>query len=117
MVRDLNLFSLSHPALWEIDFDWKGFEWIDFSDAEQSVISYLRKSSNQYLACVHNFTPEYRQNYAIKLRNVKKIREVFTTDAIEYGGSNKRNEEIVISPDSFVISLAPLATMIFEVTF
>lgn len=117
MVRELNHFALAHPALWELDFDWRGFEWIDFSDAEQSVVSYLRKSSNQYLACVHNFTPEYRQNYAVKLRNVKAIREVFNTDGIEYGGSNQRNLEIAIQPDAFIISLAPLSTMVFEVEF
>jgi hypothetical protein len=45
------------------------------------------------------------------------MREIFNTDAEKYGGSNKLNSEIVIEQDGFVINLAPLATMIFEVEF
>jgi 1,4-alpha-glucan branching enzyme len=117
MIRDLNKLSLERAALFERDFDWSGFEWIDFSDSDQSIISYMRKSEKEALACVHNFTPEVYFNYGIALRGVKKIREIFSSDADRYGGSNKRNEDIKIEPDRFVIEIAPLATMIFEVHF
>src|SRR5438132_11014512 len=43
MVSDINHFYHDHSPLWENDFDWQGYEWIDFSDADRSVISYLRK--------------------------------------------------------------------------
>ncbi len=117
MVGDLNRFYHSHPALWENDFDWQGYEWIDFSDVEKSVISFLRKGEGCYLACVFNFTPEFLPDYWIKLGNVKVIKEAFNTDAAEYGGSNQLNHEIRIAPDGFTISLAPLAAMLFEVEF
>ncbi len=117
LIRDLNLFSEEREALWERDFSWEGFEWIDFSDADKSVVSYLRKASGAALACVHNFTPEVYHDYGIKLANVKRIKEVFNTDALEYGGSNQKNEAIVLEPDHFRILLAPLATMVFEVEF
>ncbi|HSX10313.1 MAG TPA: 1,4-alpha-glucan branching protein GlgB, partial [Chlamydiales bacterium] len=117
LVRELNHFYLTHPPLWQVDFDWQGYEWIDFSDAENCVISYLRKGNGKTLACVHNFTPEYRANYWIKLPNVKAIREVFNTDGAKYGGSGKINEHITIQNEGFAIHLAPLATMIFEVDF
>lgn len=117
MIREINQFYLDHSALWKWDFEWQGYEWIDFSDADNCVISYLRKDAGRILACVHNFTPEYLPEYLIKIKNVKSIREVFNTDAMRFGGSNKLNEEIAIDYEGFTISLAPLAAMIFEVEF
>jgi 1,4-alpha-glucan branching enzyme len=117
LVRDINQFYLAHPSLWEKDFDWQGFEWIDFSDAEHSVICYLRKGKEKSLVIVHNFTPEYQQEYLIKNVCLKAVTEVFNTDAALYGGSNQLNPKIALFPEGFKISLAPLATMIFEVQF
>ncbi|MBI3508996.1 MAG: 1,4-alpha-glucan branching protein GlgB, partial [Chlamydiia bacterium] len=110
MVRDLNHFYRSQPALWEWDFDWQGYEWVDFSDWEKSVVSYLRKSPHAQLLCVHNFTPEFWSQYRLPLKGIKKIREVFNSDHEQYGGSHKLNS--LIGPD-LAIDMAPLATMIF----
>ncbi len=117
LIADLNHFYQGHPALWEIDFDWTGYEWIDFSDAAHSVISYLRKSEHHCLACVHNFTPEFHPNYRVPLANAKKVKEVFNTDAALYGGSNQLNESVTLSEEGFTMALAPLATHIFEIHF
>jgi len=117
MVRELNHFYLERRALWRYDFDWQGYEGIDFSDAEKSVITYLRKSESEFLAVVHNFTPEYRENYFVRLGNVRAVKEVFNTDDVSYGGSGKRNENVSFTHDGFSVHLAPLATMIFEVHF
>lgn len=118
MVRELNHFYLHHSELWEYDFDFRGFQWVDFSDRVNSVISYLRKSSSSVLLCVHNFTPTFLPSYFINLGKVRNIREVFTTDRQEYGGSGKLNGQPKIHGDSGVeIELAPLATMIFVVDF
>lgn len=123
MVEELNHFYLAHPALWEKDFDYTGFAWVDFSDLENSVISYLRLGHSQKLFCVHNFTPNYHERYFIRLGNVRKIKEVFTSDAEKYGGSGKKNDAIEITKDEggrangVLIHLAPLSTMIFEVSF
>ncbi len=117
MVKDINHFYLSRSELWGADFDWSGFEWISFSDAEHSVISYLRKKDGKALVCVHNFTPEYHAEYFIHLKNLRKIREVFNTDHEKYGGSNKLNLDIQTNDCGFLIALAPLATMIFDPEF
>jgi len=118
MVKELNHFYINYFHLWQKDFDWHSYEWVDFSDADQSVISYVRRGSfGSSLLFVHHFTPTYQTNYKIKLGRIKKIREVFNTDQAKYGGSNQLNEKIAVSPDGFVIGVAPLATMIFEVTF
>jgi 1,4-alpha-glucan branching enzyme len=115
MVKELNHFYLNHSSLFEIDFQWQGYEWVDFSDWKNSVISYLRKSQNEQLLCIHNFTPEYHEEYWIALPNVQKVIEIFNTDAEEFGGSNKLNSKIVPLPEGFLITLAPLATLIFKI--
>lgn len=115
--RDLNHFYLNNDALWQHDFSWEGYQWIDFSDADQSVISYLRKGSEKKFAIIHNFTPEYHEKYFIPLPNVKQVKEVFNTDQACYGGSGQCNHLISLEKTGFAIDLAPLATLIFEVQF
>ncbi len=118
LVRDLNYFYRSNNALWEHDFDSWGFAWIDFSDHQNSVISYLRKSTTQQLFIVHNFTPQTFDNYFIPLKHVAVIHEAFNTDNIRYGGSGKlASSPQIIGRDGVSITLAPLATVIFHVHF
>lgn len=120
MVKEINHLYLSHGCLWERDFDYTGFEWVDFSDRKNSVISYLRKGSLDRFLCVHNFTPNYIEHYLINF-NTENIQEVFNSDDERYGGSGKLNPhpEIVRNeygkPYAVKIRLAPLATMIFKV--
>jgi 1,4-alpha-glucan branching enzyme len=113
-VKELNHFYLASPALWSVDFDWQGYEWIDFRDSARSVISYVRRGGGKQVIFVHHFTPEYLENYWIPYP-VKAVREIFTTDDVRYGGSGKMNREIAVHEGGFQICLAPLATMIFEV--
>lgn len=122
MVQDINHFYLKHSMLWERDHDHSGFEWVDFSDRNNSVISYLRKSSEGVLLCVHNFTPNYYGDYHVNLRNVASLHEVFNSDDARYNGTDKKNPFPEIIKDhgqakSIKIQLAPLSTMIFRVTF
>ena len=116
-VREMNHFYLGHAALWELDDEWQGYQWIDFSDREHSVISYLRKGMGRVLVCAHNFTPELIPNYFIRLMGLSRVEEIFNSDAEEFGGSNQRNVKVEVFPDGFQIHLSPLATMIFEVVF
>ena len=113
--REMNHFYLEHAALWEDDFDPKGFEWIDFHDTHNSTISYVRKGKNSRLACIHNFTPNFVHNYFLPLREIRGLREVFNTDSTEYGGSGKINQDVRVQPEGITVQLAPLATMIFEI--
>lgn len=117
MIQELNHFYLARESLWSCDFDWSGYEWIDFSDADRSTLSYVRKGKISSLVFVHNFTPEVYFDHWVPLKNVKKAIQVFNTDAEKYGGSNQSNGFIESNRQAFRIVLAPLATMIFEVEF
>ncbi|MDR0664380.1 MAG: 1,4-alpha-glucan branching protein GlgB [Helicobacteraceae bacterium] len=122
-IADLNRFYRSRDALYEVDFDQRGFEWIDAGDSSQSVISFLRRSnSGAVLLVVCNFTPVSRFNYRIGVPFGGEWLEVFNSDAAIYGGSNVGNLGRVYASDapahgrshSVSIALAPLAAAIFE---
>lgn len=113
-IKELNHLYLRSEALWGTDFSWDGYEWIDFKDADNNVISYVRKSGEKRLVFVHHFSPEYLENYWIPYKGAKTLREIFTTDDTRFGGSGKCNGQISRTERGFCISLAPLATMIFE---
>jgi 1,4-alpha-glucan branching enzyme len=93
LVKDLNKLYSAEPALWQRDFDYQGFSWIDFSDANNSVISFLRmgQDASDVLLVVCNFTPVLRSNYRIGVPLDGFYKEVLNTDAKEYGGSGNGN--------------------------
>lgn len=122
MVKELNALYLESRCLWERDFDHTGFEWVDFSDQDNSIISYLRKGSDENFLCVHNFTPAVFSQYFLNLRGISGAQEVFNSDAEKYGGSGKLNNAVRIERNSggevsgLTLQISPLATMIFRLT-
>ncbi len=92
-VRDLNAFYRAEPALSELDFSPEGFEWIDWSDADNSVLSFLRKGRRPHdlVLVVCNFTPVPRENYRVGVPCGGFWRECLNSDAPHYGGSGQGN--------------------------
>ncbi len=123
-VRDLNRLLSSEPALYERDFENTGFEWVDFSDWESSVVSFLRKSENETVLVVCNFTPLPHYNYRIGVPNGGFWKEILNSDAKEYGGSGHGNFgglEATPVPihgrfHSLVMTLPPLSVIVFKKT-
>lgn len=117
MIKDLNKLYLNNSCFWAKDFSHEGFEWIDFLDHQNSVISYLRKTDTTKVLCIHNFTPAFFERYFVHITSVKKIEEIFNSDHESYGGSGKCNQEIEIYPHGLNLTLSPLSTQIFEIEF
>ncbi len=121
LVKEINHFYLNHPALWEKDFCYETFQWVDFADVQNSIISYIRHGNMEKLLCVHNFTPQYHSNYHLNLYgDIQSLKEIFNSDAAEYGGSGRGNDQLHLNregdqPHRLTLSLAPLATMIFKI--
>ncbi len=92
-VKDLNNFYRDEPAMYELDNEQRGFEWIDFRDWESSIISFIRKgkSTNDIVLVVCNFTPVSRNNYRVGVPRGGFWKEVLNSDAREYGGSGQGN--------------------------
>ncbi len=122
--RDLNRVYRDIPALYEIDFEGHGFEWIDCNDAEQSILSYLRRDKNGGMAIVVvNLTPVVRYDYRLGVPEEGYYCEVLNSDAEHYGGSNQGNHGGVQSdsqawmgrPHSIQIVVPPLGALVFRV--
>jgi len=123
-VEDLNRFYRGQPALYELDFEQAGFEWIDCNDVEHSVVSLIRKgrSPDNLLVVVCNFTPTTHFNYRIGVPQAGFWRELLNSDAKEYGGTGQGNlggvEAAPIPlhgrPYSLTITLPPLAAVFFK---
>ena len=92
-VRDLNQLYRNEPCLHSIDFTAEGFQWIDFRDAESSIISFLRKGkgTDDIILVAANFTPVPRSNYRIGTPRAGLWQEVLNSDAEVYGGSGCGN--------------------------
>ncbi len=124
LVGDLNRTVDDHPALYELDHENEGFEWIDFDDAEQSVITFLRWSRDQQQGVVwaFNFTPVVRDGYEIGVPRAGTYTEIVNTDAKAYAGSdigNLGNVEAKKDPRhghayTLTVVLPPLAAVAFR---
>ena len=123
-VADLNQIYTHEPALYQTDVDSSGFEWIDLTDEDQSVISYIRRANDpaNFLICVCNFTPVPRYHYRLGVPKGGIYREILNSDSSLYGGSNAGNggevntirENWRAFSNSIDITLPPLAVLWFK---
>lgn len=92
-ITDLNALYKNNPALHEKQFSAEGFEWINYSDNENSVLTFIRKGNNEKenLVVVCNMTPVVHENYRIGIPKKGKLTEIFNSDKVEYNGSGVSN--------------------------
>jgi 1,4-alpha-glucan branching enzyme len=120
----LNALYQSEPALYEVDFQFQGFEWIDFHDADNSIVSFVRRAKRRddYLVFVCNFTPAPHKGYRVGFPEPGPHREIFNSDAEIFGGSNMGNGGYVNveakashgRPGSAALVIPPLAVTVFK---
>ncbi|WP_243311842.1 1,4-alpha-glucan branching protein GlgB [Fundidesulfovibrio agrisoli] len=123
-IKDLNALYKAEPALHELDFEHKGFQWVDFHDAEASVLTFLRLArdpSDVVLVCL-NLTPVPREGYIVGVPSGGLWREMLNSDADWYHGSGMGNAGAVEAhafkahgrPFSLELTLPPLSIMFFK---
>jgi 1,4-alpha-glucan branching enzyme len=123
-LEDVNKLYRAEAGLWQCDYDFDGFSWVDCSDHEQSVLSFIRRNQDQssVLLVVLNLTPILRENYRIGLPLGGYWREVLNSDAEIYGGGNRGNYGGVHAeqwpmhnqPHSAGLRCPPLSIMAFK---
>ncbi|MBA0885455.1 1,4-alpha-glucan branching protein GlgB [Flavobacterium undicola] len=126
LIKDLNKLYKSEPALYQKQFSPEGFEWINYSDHQNAVISYIRKGNNTKddLIVVCNFTQIVRKNYRIGVPRKGKLTEIFNSDLEKYQGSNLQNmTELKIESFpyggrdySIELLLPPLSVTVFKIS-
>ncbi|MGI9088147.1 MAG: 1,4-alpha-glucan branching protein GlgB [Chthoniobacterales bacterium] len=123
LVQHLNYTYKSEPALWDLDDTYEGFEWIDFHDADNSVVAFMRRSkTGDVVVFVVNATPQVLHGYRLGVPAAGFYREIINTDAETYGGSNVGNMGGLAAADfpwqarthSLMIELPPLSTVAFK---
>jgi len=122
-VADLNRAYRAEPALHELDFSADGFEWIDFHDAQNNTLSFIRKNrtGRELVLAVYNFSPVPRHLYRIGVPRGGFWKEILNSDAREYGGSGQGNcggvhgQDIAYHhrPGSLLLTLPPLGALLF----
>ncbi len=121
-VKTLNHFYKSEPALFEMDHESSGFEWIDPHNSEQSIIAFIRRGRKEELVIVCNFTPEVYYDYKIGVPSPGTYTEVFNSDKADFGGSDQMNGKKHFSyPESWhgqdqhiLIKVPPFAAAVFK---
>jgi 1,4-alpha-glucan branching enzyme len=120
LVRDLNGLYSREKALHEVDFDWKGFKWINPTDYENSTISFVRfaEDPSDFIVCLFNFTPVVREAYTIGVPEPGTYDIIFNSDSHYYGGSNVGLPALQANPGEWhgfpahvSVSVPPLGAM------
>ncbi len=120
LVRDLNAVAGRQPALWQLDSEPRGFEWISANDVDDNALSFIRRAADgRPIVCLCNFSPVPHHEFRVGLPQAGAWAEVLNTDSELYGGSNVGNlgmitaEEITWDgqPASARVTLPPLATV------
>ncbi|MGW6005033.1 1,4-alpha-glucan branching protein GlgB [Oerskovia enterophila] len=123
LVRDLNDLYRRTPALWALDHDPAGFEWLDAEDADHNVLAFLRRdAAGHQVAVVVNFAGTPHEGFRLALPHGGRWREVLNTDAEVYGGSGVGNLGEVESEarpwkgraSSVVLRVPPLGALYLE---
>ncbi len=122
-ISTLNQVYRTTSSLFEVDFDWTGFQWIDLHDADHSILSFARFSKNreQYVICVFNFTPVVHHDYKVGVPDVGLFKTLINSDDHRFGGSGIGSEiyqsiegEMHGQPAYLPLMLPPLGAIILE---
>ena len=121
LIKDLNKLYVEQPALHQLDFDGRGFEWVDCHDIQQSIISYRRKSEHDEVLVVLNFTPVPRKAYRIGVPEPGTYSVILNSDSGFYAGSNVGDSSVSSEEQpwmnlhhSICINLPPLAGVVLK---
>jgi 1,4-alpha-glucan branching enzyme len=123
-VKELNTLYRNHAALWEEDFSYKGFKWMDYKDVDNSILSFARfaRDLDDHLVCLFNCTPETHHNYRMGVPTTNDYKEIFNSDAKRFGGADILNPQIKKpyhepfgeAPCHITVSVPPLAAIILQ---
>ncbi len=123
-VKSLNGVYKDTASLYEVDFTYEGFKWVDFKDVDNSIIVFSRhgKNSEDHVVCLLNFTPQVLHDYKLGVPTNGSYQEVFCSDAAEFGGSDVKNPDVKEAinephgeaPCHIMVSVPPLGGIIFK---
>ena len=123
-VKTLNRFYLDHPAFWQVDYSWEGFQWVVPDDHQQSVVAFLRKdTAGKQILIICNFNPVLRENYTMGAPVSGTYKELLNSDDVAFGGAGTEHNKTVRSKkkplhgfdQSITVTLPPMSALYYEV--
>jgi 1,4-alpha-glucan branching enzyme len=124
LMSDLNKTYSREPALYQVEFDWQGFEWINADDGDMSVVTFLRRARDpgDFIVVACNLTPVIRENYRVGVPEPGFYREIMNSDSAYYEGTDVGNNGGLNAepipwdgrPYSLNVKLPPLAGLYFK---
>jgi 1,4-alpha-glucan branching enzyme len=122
--RELGQLYHAEPALYQVDSNWEGFQWIDFADADSSIISFIRRAKDpaDHLVFICNFTPVPHSGYRVGLPMNAYYVEALNSDWTQYGGSGVDNKGGIMAealpwqscPFSAPVNIPPLGAVVLK---
>ena len=125
-VKALVTLYRTYPALYQLDYDPKGFTWINNISADENMLVFTRntKKAEETLLVVCNFSALEYEDHKIGVPYAGKYKEIFNSDSTQFGGTGavnsrmkqSRKDECDDRPNSIKIKVAPLSISIFTYT-
>jgi 1,4-alpha-glucan branching enzyme len=123
-VKTMNHFYREQRALWEEDHNYRGFQWLDFKDVNNSIIAFARKAKDpqDHLVCLLNFTPQVHHDYKLGVLADVPYQQIFSSDSTYFGGSGVEQQDLKMpihepfgeAPMHITITVPPLGGVIFK---
>ena len=119
----VNNLYLQRPELWEVDFSWEGFQWLEADDANANTVAFLRKDKKgDFLVIVCNFSPVHREGYRVGVPVAGKYAVVLNSDDKAFGGTGTGDKAQISTENvpchgqeqSMVIDLPPMSGVIYR---
>ena len=124
-VKELLSLYRKNPAMYEVDRDWSGFQWVNCDDNERSIYSFMRKSKDgkKKLLFVLNMTPIKRENFDVGVPGRKKAKLILNSDDVRFGGNGNeipamitpKKQECDNLPYRITFDLPPFSAAVFEI--
>lgn len=119
----LNKLQKKYPALYQYDYSFNGFKWVDADNAKDNIFIYTRRADDQKLLVVLNMSPNHYKNFRIGIEKKGSVKEILNSDKDIYGGSNILNPRAIRTQAighnnleySVEIEIAPFASAVFEI--
>ena len=118
-----NALYLRRPELWEVDFDWQGFQWLEADDQSANTVAFLRKDKKgDFLVVLCNFSPVHRDGYRVGVPVGGKYEVLLNSDDAAFGGSGLGDKALVASEpipchneeQSIRVNLPPMSSVIYR---
>ena len=115
-MADLNHFYLDCPALWELDYERDGFQWLDCHQEEKCIYAFERRGRRERLVAVFNFSDKAWKTFPREVPGARELRPVFSSDLEQYGGSCQEPEKkITGNSHVFPVTAPPYSAVYYIV--